>query len=262
MSLIRRRCLGTVAYLGGTPAVLEAFAWSWGQMAAFNAENVQPGEFIHLDKAPFSYHSAARNYLAARMLGDWLLMLDADHAFDPDLAIRMARLLVGSQLYVLTGLYLHRREPYPPVLYGGEDGDRHTIRDWSDNLDLFPVTSAGAGTLMVRRDVFQEIGEKLGEAPFDPRPPLGEDHSFFARLHQLGIQAWCAPSISSQHLEIRPLGLEHYRRPGLSGTGLQEVQGLRVQPAGAFRHPAPPALGADGVPAAEGRQPSFPKGVF
>ena len=224
---MHRKTLGTVAYMGGVAAVLEKFAWSWGQMVQFNAENMRSGEQIHYARATASYHAYARNELAENMIGDWLLMLDTDHEFEPDLVIRMVELAQKNKLRILSAMYQYKGWPYAPVAFGGTPGERRQITDWSDGMKAFRIASAGAGSLLVCRDVFQEIREKLHELPFDPIPPIGEDHSFFSRAGRCGIAAWCSADIQSHHLEIRPVSLELYDRPGLAASGGTAVEGLQ-----------------------------------
>lgn len=226
--MLTSKPLGTVAYMGGVPAVLEKFAWAWGQMIQFNAETMRKGEHIHYDRATASYLPWARNELARTMLGDWLLMLDTDHQFEPDVVIRMVRLMQDKGLRILTAIYQYKGHPYTPVVFGGVNGQRRQITDWSDDMTAFRVASAGAGTLLVRRDVFDQIRRELHEQPFDPVGVIGEDHSFFSRAGRCGIPAWCCPAIESHHLEIRPLSLELYDRPGIGPMGGTAVEGLRA----------------------------------
>ena len=83
MTVMCNKFIGTVAYLGGVPSVLEEFCWSWSQMVQYNTEYLcQPGELIFYDRARASYHAFARNTLASRMRGDWIVMLDTDHLFE------------------------------------------------------------------------------------------------------------------------------------------------------------------------------------
>jgi hypothetical protein len=222
MAVERRRCLGTVAYLGGLPALPELFCWSWGQMLAFNAGALEDdANYVRYDRAGMSLHSMARNELARRMEGDWLLMLDTDHAFEPDLCRRLVHRLEVYGLDVLSGLYLFRSAPHSPVLYADQDGLK-PLRDW-DRDGLMRIDGAGAGCLMARRTVFERIREALGEEPFDPRPGCaGEDLAFFLRLKALDIPAWVDTRVECPHLRIHPLTLENYpddwRKQWLSST--------------------------------------------
>jgi hypothetical protein len=211
--LIRKRPIGTIAYLGGVPAVLEAFAWSWGQLLLHSQEAIcLEDEYIHTDRATFSYHPVARNSLVDRMYGEWLLMLDADHSFDPDLLVRMLNRMTTNNLDVLTGFYQFKKPPYAPVLFvrNADEKPVSVICDWSPEADIIEVSSAGAGCLLVKRKVFDRIAVELKEKPFDCVHGLSEDHSFFWRIKQLGIKAWCDLRIECNHLRIHPVAKKEF----------------------------------------------------
>jgi hypothetical protein len=213
--LLTHRYLGTVAYLGGLPAVLEEFCWSFAQLVQYNAEYLcRPGEFVHYDRAKVSLHDYARNTLVERIRGDWLLMVDADHAFEPDLAARLLRKLDEYQCDVVTAVYVHKHPPHTPVLYQYNGQGMEPIHDWDRRAEAFQIGSAGAGSLLVKRSVFTRIKSELKEGPFDRIAPFGEDHSFFIRLHRLGIAAFAVPSIESPHLEVRKTSLADHHPHG------------------------------------------------
>lgn len=215
MTPFGKKPIGTIAYMGGVMAVPEPFAWSWGQMVQYNAEYLcEPNECVHYCRATISIHSAARNSIVQQFKGDWLLMLDTDHVFDPDIAARMVFKMNKYHMDVLSGIYHYKSPPYAPVLYTwAEDGERMQILgDWErpDPPYFIPVAAAGAGCLMVRRSVFQCIKEELKEEPFDITPPFGEDMSFFRRLKKLGIQAYCDPALECNHLRLHPVSSKDY----------------------------------------------------
>ena len=212
--LMGNKPMGTIAYMGGVHSVHELFCWSISQMVQYNAEYLAaPGQCVHYDHAQVSYHAYARNSLAERMRGDWLLMLDTDHSFDPDLAARMVHRMIRYNLDVLVGIYLYRNPPHFPVLYRWNpegEGSYEVIGSWDGDPKVFEVGSAGAGCLLVRRSVFDRIRLELGESPFDISPPFSEDHSFFNRLRKLEIKAYCDPTIECNHLAVKSLSLKDY----------------------------------------------------
>src|SRR5262245_54361146 len=147
-----KRTIGTIAYMGGLPATLERFTWAWGQLIAYCYEYLcAPGEIIHLDRATVSFHAFARNSLAERMLGDWLLMLDTDHEPDSDIAVRLVYQMQRVDAAVIVGVYCHRAAPGSPVLYQWNDDASLVlpIADWDEGAELLEVGSAGAGCLLV-----------------------------------------------------------------------------------------------------------------
>lgn len=189
--LIGNKPIGTVAYLGGVFAIPEHFCWSWGQMVQYNTEFLcDPGKYVHYERAKASYHTFARNTLVDLIKGDWLLMLDVDHMFEPDLVARMITIFDNYHFIdVLTGLYCYKSPPYAPVLYqyNKKLDCFEPIVDWDKDVKCFEIASSGAGCLLVRRSVFDRIKKELNESPFDIIHPFSEDHSFFKRLKKLNL---------------------------------------------------------------------------
>ena len=227
-TLFGKRPIGTVTYLGGVWATPEAFTWSWSQMIAFNFDYVcKPNETIHYIRAPVSDHGPARNWIVSHAKGDWVLMLDTDHSFEPDLCARMLHRINTFSIDVLTGLYRQKEPPYGPMIYrlpdksddGRKDGFQ-VISAWDSKAQLIPVDSAGAGCLMVRRSVFHRIRDELHEKPFDRLEDLSEDHSFFVRLKRLGIEAWCDTRIECWHLRAQRV---------TDGEANREYQAIQVR---------------------------------
>lgn len=221
--LYGKKPLGTIGYLGGLMALAEPFCWSFSQMIQYNNDYVcMENESIHYNRAMISFHAAARNYLVDNMLGDWLLQLDTDVTFDPDLLARMLMVFnrpidTGQQIDVLAGLYQHKAAPHHPVIYTWTEDKKNLVHlgDWEkydEGHFVIPIASAGAGALLVRRTVFDRIKKELKESPFDITHPYGEDHSFFLRLNKLGIKAYCDPLITVNHLRLDPITMDDYQR--------------------------------------------------
>jgi GT2 family glycosyltransferase len=150
------------------------------------------------------------------MQGDWLLMLDTDHVFEPDLCARLLKLANECEVDVITGLYQFKHGHHSPVLYRFQEPASCPWGDWDREAKLFQVDGAGAGCLWVRRSVFQRLRAELGDGPFDITPPFGEDFSFFRRLATLGIPAYCAPAVECHHLRSAPVTLADYDPTGLA----------------------------------------------
>lgn len=212
--ILGQRTIGTIAYPGGLPSNLSEFTWCWGQMLLYTQEYLcQPGERIHPMRATTSEHAQARTGLSRNFLGDWLLQIDTDHAFEPDIACRMVGLLMKHDLDVLSATYTYKVHPHNPVLYDwdeGADGFKFKL-SVDGEVPLFDIGCAGAGTLLVRRRVFQRIQDELGVGAFDVLGPYEEDFSFFRRCRQLGIKCHASARIQSHHLMVKPLSLDDYR---------------------------------------------------
>lgn len=199
--LIGKQISGTVAIMAGVPAILEPFSWSYARLVEFNSEYLTTTKSrIHYIKAGYSDHAPARNDLVNRMQGDWLLQLDTDLEFAPDLLYRMLDRMARGNLDVLTGLYRYKDKPCTPVLYCWDKGRLRPIGQ-PPRSPIFEVAAAGGGCLLVRRRVFERIANELGEPPFDRVHPHSEDLSFFYRLRRLGIPAYCDQRIELGHLK-------------------------------------------------------------
>ena len=225
--------IGTVGIMAGVWAVPVDFAWSFAMMVQHNAEAMcEPGKYVHYARATMSYHSFARNFLAQSFLGDWLLMLDTDHVFDPDIAVRMVHRMEAIDADVLTGVYQYKSPPHGPVVYTKVEGEERgyaPITDWKvPEGGLIRVYSAGGGCLLVRRRVFDRIEKELGEQPFMERDGMSEDHSFFKRLELLGISAFCDFRIQSPHLTTRTITLDDYDRVGIASGDFVLTDGIGI----------------------------------
>jgi hypothetical protein len=107
------RYIGTVAEMGGVPAILAPFHHSMKALIQWSARYVcRPGEDIYYPDPPrCSIHDVARNIMVETMRGDWLLMLDTDHSFEPDLLYRLINLSEQTGADVVTGMYQYRQPP-------------------------------------------------------------------------------------------------------------------------------------------------------
>lgn len=233
--LLGRKAIGTVSYMGGLPALLEKFCWSWGQMLQFNAETFSEGtDYIHYMRSTISDHAPARNNLAAKFLGDWLVMLDTDHEFDPDVVARLVRLADTYEIDVLSGVYQMKNPPHVPVLFqwvklaeGNEELGLQPMVAWDKRAKILQIGSAGGGCLFIRRKVFDAIAtEWPNEGAFDKINPFSEDHSFFIRCRKLGIKAYAAMDVHCNHLRVVPVTLDDLHA--------DELQTSDLFPVGAF----------------------------
>jgi GT2 family glycosyltransferase len=229
--LSHQKIIGTIGYMGGIMSVPEPFAWSWGNMMTFTPDALRQNlnEHIHPARAKFSLHDYARHDLLRQMHGEWILMLDTDISFAPDLAARMVATMYRYNVDVVTGIYSYKRPPHYPVLYiHNKETDRFEIvADWDRESEIFQVSSAGAGCLLVKRHVFERITAELKENPFDRYGPKGEDHSFFIRLRKLGIKAWCAWKIEVDHLEYEGVKPSSHYVPDGNYAHTFDMEGMR-----------------------------------
>lgn len=215
--LVNRRIVGTVSPILGLPSNLSEFTWSYGNLVNFSAMFVcGPDQEIHYSRPAHSFHSIARNALAANSMGNWHLMLDTDHSFAPDLLFRLLNAMNKFNAEVVSGLYLHRSPPFTPTLWNflkGRDHGHIFLADWPQD-EVLKVDCAGAGCLLVKTSVYKRIWDELGEEPFSTTEysqggaTTGEDFAFFRRCQKLGVRTICPTYIQCHHLQIRPLDYE------------------------------------------------------
>jgi len=203
--------------------IMAEFVNSFTDMQSYNNRYLQP---IWYDRSPVSYHAMARNHLVKAMLGDWLIMLDTDHWFAPDLADRLIYTADKHSCDVLSGLYLTKIPPHVPVVNVWDEGGLEKmlesndvrwgpLKSWDTSQPVIEAASVGAGCLFVRRRVFTAIQKHFKCEPFDIMPPFSEDYSFCLRCWKLGIPVYLAPAIESHHVIRTPLWAEdcrHVRR--------------------------------------------------
>jgi hypothetical protein len=218
--IIEKVPVGTLAYCGRGPH-LDDFTWAWTQIIQFTFEHLElfcdrERQTIYVPHGAKSGQYFTRNWLSEAMLGDWLLSIDTDHTFEPDLLYRMLRVFNDPQfpIDVMVGVYQYRGKPYNPVLYH-YDADfgkyRHIIaQSTTEPLQIAQVGAGGAGHLLVRKCIFDRIRNELDEKPFNPFGIWGEDFAFFERLRMLKIPVWCAPDIQSYHLRVEETRMEDF----------------------------------------------------
>lgn len=227
--LLMNRCLGTVARMGGVPTLFEDFHDSVVDLALWNAQYLcSLGEYVHYPRPPrVSIHDVARNMIVETMRGDWVLMLDSDHSFEPDLVARLMLVSEQCEADVVVGMYQFKFAPYVPVVYMLRGEAIVPLADWDERITALDVAAAGAGCLWVKRSVFDRIEAELKEKPFDRISGQGEDISFFARLRKLNIKAVCNPQVECNHLEVRPVSLKHYDRQSVEIADPEMAKGYR-----------------------------------
>lgn len=102
-----------------------------------------------------------RNRLVTESLAqgaEWILFLDDDHAFGPNLLAR----LLSHDKPIVASLYLQRQFPFRPIAYTHREDDDKTYRplflhDYPVNTGLVEVRAAGTGGMLIRSEVFHEL---------------------------------------------------------------------------------------------------------
>lgn len=221
--LHNKRVIGTIGIMAGLPCNLEEFSWSYGNLIDYSNHYVcGPQERIELVKSAHSFHILARNQMADAMEGEWLLQLDMDHSFEPDLLARLLNLMnkydrPDYRVGVVGGLYLHKQPPYNPTIwqFTGQEDQTVPILNWPEG-EVLEVGVIGTGALLVKRWVFDRIEKELGEKPFsvsEYKGLVGEDFAFARRCRKLGIPMLVDPRIEGHHAKVTRLTVEAHYRP-------------------------------------------------
>lgn len=185
---------------------------------------------LHYQKATMSWHEMARNQLVQDMLGDWILMLDTDHVFAPDLLERLLAIKEKHKAPIVSGIYAYKFPPHAPVANMWDESQTDRIRvspilDWDRSAEVMEVGCVGAGCLLIDRKVFKQIEYSLSEAPFSIVPGLSEDYSFCYRCKKLGIPILLAPQIECHHVIPTVLSVRDYVAP-LDVKPIRAVAGI------------------------------------
>lgn len=216
MALLTEKCIGEVSRMYADH-IGSKFVDSLAELLLYSQRQLcGPNEYIHYDKGCASYHFLGRNQLAANMKGEWILMLDTDHAFAPDLLIRLLDLKNRTKSLVVSGIYQIKAPPHRPVVnFWGPDGNTLIpLMDWDRNLFEFEVGTVGGGALLIDRKVFQILAAKFpGEEPFDQIGKFSEDYSFCRRCRDAGIPVVLGAQIEMHHLITTALSIEDYVAP-------------------------------------------------
>lgn len=157
-----------------------------GRYSMFAASIAQlerpPGTTVHFSVG--SDREPSRNLLARRALdegADWLLFLDDDHVFGPDLLLR----LLDRRVDLVGALYLRRGRPFTPIAYSSRlPDDRWEPLDLGGRSGLVPVAAVGTGGMLVRREVLEAVAEPW----FERRPEGTEDLLFCESAIAAGVQ--------------------------------------------------------------------------
>jgi len=149
----------------------------------------------------------SRNNLCKQALqidADYVLFLDSDMVFEPDLLERMMKHMEDGK-DIVTGLYFRRGSPFTPVIFKefipGEGKDETVVKGYEDYPagEIFEVAACGGGALMISKKVLVDVALNY-HTWFDPIFHAGEDMSFCWRARELGYKIWCDSTIPLGHV--------------------------------------------------------------
>ena len=154
----------------------------------------------------------ARNQLTKYVLDkgcyDFVLWLDSDMTFKPDLLDRLMEDIDGRQ--AVTGLCFGRRPPFKPCIYKKLDVEQTatpsgpmlmpTCENWFDypRDQIFEVQACGFACVLMRTEVLEKM--LVYGVPFFPVGGLGEDLTFCWRARKQGITFHCDSRLKIGHI--------------------------------------------------------------
>lgn len=180
---------------------------------------------------PEARNGAVREYLETGH-GEWLLWLDTDMGFPPDMADRLLAAADPLERPVVGALCFRQLQAEPDGMGGWRCAAVPLIYDWAipgnpwggfiTRLDYPPGTvlecaGTGSGCILIHRSVFERIEKQHGPAWYDQAACetgglAGEDLSFCARAAAAGIGVCVDTGITVTHLKRVWLAEEDYRR--------------------------------------------------
>lgn len=148
----------------------------------------------------------ARNELAKQAIkseADWVLWLDSDMVFEPNLLNRMLTVCKDNDIDFLTAICFRRKPPYTPCLFDRLEKIEHganytTIMSVPEGR--FKVGGCGFAGVLMSTDVLMSVAARFGGRMFDPIEGMGEDVSFCWKARQCGYDIWCDSNIELGHV--------------------------------------------------------------
>ena len=150
----------------------------------------------------------ARNKLATSAIkagADYVLWLDSDMVFPPDLLGKMLKECKEKNIDFLSGLYFRRNPPYSTVLYDKLEalpdgkGCAHTSFECVPE-GTFEVGGCGFGCVLMATDVLMSVSAKYAGHMFEPDYGMGEDLAFCWRARQAGYKIFCDSTLECGHV--------------------------------------------------------------
>ena len=133
---------------------------------------------------------------------DYVLWLDSDVVFQPDLMERLMEDIQGRDM--VTAVYHARKAPFRPVIWKTirtglmpTDAQVEQYDDYPTD-GLFEIEGCGFGAVLMKTGVIRDVAETFHQT-FAPVTGLGEDLSFCVRARSCGYKIWCDPALQIGH---------------------------------------------------------------
>jgi len=214
------------------------FTWSLAQLVTLDSRLNQhvtgpQGDMIHIQSSPRIHE--ARNQVVDQFAQldqqpEWLLMLDSDMTFEPDLLERMMAYAHPERVPILGGLCFgggRVNDPFPTIYRLTQEGNYASldkVHDYPRDA-LVKVGATGAACLLVHRQVYAAMHKAFGtlaDGRMNPSPwfaegvfgangeSWGEDTAFCLRAHALSIPVHVHTGIKLGHVKDQIIDEQFY----------------------------------------------------
>ena len=143
---------------------------------------------------------------------DWILWLDTDMTFPPDILARMLkRLEEDNTLEAVTGLYTWKKPPFMPHVYSrlNKKSGKFAMAGSFPLKEPFIVEGAGYGCLFIKATMYPDnMRPWFVMERSDTEILYGEDLYFFKKFHP--IKMICDPMISCLHFIENAFDINSY----------------------------------------------------
>lgn len=153
--------------------------------------------------------AVARNLLAEKSIGDYILFLDDDVL--PPMNALVKLFLDGKD--IVTGLYFAKQEPhFPQIFKKGGDKDHYDCVENYQKDSLFEVDACGGGCMLVKKSVFKKIRKPYFQyiAKGEDTPRKGEDFFFREKAKEAGFKIYCDSRVVCRHIGTKVIGPQHW----------------------------------------------------
>lgn len=147
----------------------------------------------------------ARNELAMKAIqmgADYILWLDSDMVFEPDLMSKLFKTLKEKSVEFVSGLYFKRVPPYEPVAYttfGIKDDEIIAEKMTEPPTEVTSVGGVGFGCVLMSTSLALAVFNEYNTM-FAPIGNVGEDIAFCYRAKTLGYEILLDPDIKCGHV--------------------------------------------------------------
>lgn len=168
---------------------------------------------------------------------DYVLWLDSDVVFQPDLMERLMEDIQGRDM--VTAVYHARKAPFRPVIWKTirtglmpTDAQVEQYDDYPED-GLFEIEGCGFGAVLMKTGVIRDVAETFHQT-FAPVTGLGEDLSFCVRARSCGYKIWCDPALQIGHKGSMIINQDTFRafRQRTEKRGENDADGMQTGAAG------------------------------